>query len=250
MPSAKERSSSRRRWGIGELLAVLRPDFPEVSISKLRFLEAEGLIQPERTPSGYRKYSTHDVERLRYILAAQRDRYLPLRVIGEHLDAIDRGLQPPEEAGLPARAPDSSAPTTGPLAAADLMQAAPELRMSRTELLASSGLTDAQLVSFMGFGLIEPVTGTDFFDADALTIATTVSEMSAYGLEPRHLRAFKTAAEREVVLIDQVTSTVAAHRTEDAQARALQAVAHLGALSARLHTCLLRVGLRRGSDHT
>ena len=250
MSSATVRSSSRRRWGIGELLAVLRPDFPEVSISKLRFLEAEGLVQPERTPAGYRKYSTNDVERLRYILATQRDRYLPLKVIGEHLDAIDRGLQPAEAAGQPARAPDSAEPAPALITAADLMQSPPALRMSRTELLASSGLTDAQLVSFMGFGLIEPVLGTDFFDADALTIATTVSELSAYGLEPRHLRAFKTAADREVVLIEQVTSPVAAQRTDDAQGRALQTVAHLGALSVRLHACLLRIGLRRGPDHT
>ena len=249
MPTAKVGTSSRRRWGIGELLAVLRPDFPDVSISKIRFLEAEGLVQPARTPAGYRKYSTHDVERLRYILAAQRDRYLPLKVIAEHLDALDRGLQPPEAAGQPARAPATTEPASGAFVAADFDQPPTAIRMSRTELLASSGLTDEQLVSFMGFGLITPVTGTDFFNADALTVATTVSEMSAYGLEPRHLRAFKTAAEREVVLIEQVVSPVAVHRTDDAQARAAQAVARLGALSVRLHACLLRIGLRRGADH-
>lgn len=229
---------------------MLRSDFPDVSISKIRFLEAEGLVQPERTAAGYRRYSSPDVERLRYILAAQRDRYLPLKVIGEHLDALDRGLQPPEAAGQPARALDTTESAPGIPTAADFAQPPAAIRMSRTELLASSGLTDEQLVSFMGFGLITPVTGTDFFDADALSVATTVSEMSTFGLEPRHLRAFKTAAEREVVLIEQVVSPVAAHRTDDAQARAAQAVARLGALSVRLHASLLRIGLRRAADQT
>ena len=88
-------ASSRSRLSIGEVLAQLRPDFPEVSISKIRFLEAEGLIEPERTPSGYRKFSSRDIERLRYVLTSQREHYLPLKVIKEHLDAIDRGLEPP-----------------------------------------------------------------------------------------------------------------------------------------------------------
>ena len=90
---------------IGEVLNRLRPDFPDVSISKIRFLEAEGLVEPERTPSGYRKFSLSDLERLRYILTQQRDRYYPLKVIREHLDAMERGLEPPTAAGEAARAP-------------------------------------------------------------------------------------------------------------------------------------------------
>ncbi len=243
--SGPARTSGRRRWGIGEVVATLRSDFPEISISKIRFLEAEGLVRPERTPAGYRKFSQHEVERLRYILAAQRDRYLPLKVIAEHLDAMDRGLEPPEAAGESARPPGPSGPHTAPPTAAEFAaEPWPALRMSRAELLANSGLTDEQLVSFMSFGLIEAVAGTDFFDADALTVATTVAEMSAYGLEPRHLRTFKSAAQREVGLIEQVLSPVASHRSDDAQDRAAQAVAHLGALSVRLHACLVRIGLR------
>lgn len=247
MPPGHARTTSRRRWGIGEVLAELRPDFPEVSISKIRFLEGEGLVQPERTPAGYRKFSRNDVDRLRYILSAQRDRYLPLKVIGAHLDAMDRGLEPPEAAGQPARAPATDEAMRGlPTAAQLVAESTPALRMYRSELLSNSGLSDEQLRSFMSFGLIESVTGTDFFDADALTIATTVAEMSAYGLEPRHLRAFKTAAAREVGLIEQIMSPVAAQRTDAAQARAAQATAHLGALSVRLHACLVKSGLRRG----
>jgi DNA-binding transcriptional MerR regulator len=93
---------------IGEVLALLRPDFPDVSISKIRFLEAEGLVEPERAASGYRKFSPADLQRLRYILAAQRDHYLPLKVIREHLAAIERGLDPPSEAGGSPRVPDSA----------------------------------------------------------------------------------------------------------------------------------------------
>ncbi len=243
--SGPARTSGRRRWGIGEVLAALRSDFPDVSISKIRFLEAEGLVRPERTPAGYRKFSEDEVQRLRYILAAQRDRYLPLKVIAEHLDAMDRGLAPPEAAGESARAPATTVSQADLPGAADFTaEPSPPLRMSRLELLANSGLTEEQLVSFMSFGLIESVDGTDFFDADALTVATTVAEMSAYGLEPRHLRAFKSAAQREVGLIEQVLSPVAAQRGDAAQERATQAVAHLGALSVRLHACLVRIGLR------
>ena len=91
----RQSASSRARLSIGEVLGQLRGDFPGLNISKIRFLEAEGLIEPERTPSGYRKFSHQDVERLRYVLTAQREHYLPLKVIREHLDAIDRGLEPP-----------------------------------------------------------------------------------------------------------------------------------------------------------
>jgi DNA-binding transcriptional MerR regulator len=92
---------ARSLMSIGEVLAALRPDFPDVTISKIRFLESEGLVEPARTPSGYRKFSHGDVERLRYVLSAQREQYLPLRVIKEYLDAIDRGLEPPQPAGAP-----------------------------------------------------------------------------------------------------------------------------------------------------
>ena len=94
--SAAAGMPTRAFMSIGEVLGQLRPEFPDITISKIRFLEAEGLIHPERTPSGYRKFSSGDVARLRFVLAEQRDHYLPLRVIKDHLDAIDRGLEPPE----------------------------------------------------------------------------------------------------------------------------------------------------------
>lgn len=234
---------SRGRWGIGQVLAELRVDFPTASISKIRFLETEGLVTPERTASGYRRFSRADVERLRYVLTAQRDHYLPLKVIREHLDAMDRGLEPSANAGEPARAPRRSAGRAA--ANEEARDDAPALRMSRAELLASSGLRDEQLTELVGYGLVETAPGTDFFDGEALEIATTLAAMAGYGLEPRHVRAFKTAAERQVGLIDQVTSPYRAQRGEEPQARADDVSTQLGQLAVQLHAALVRRGLRR-----
>lgn len=231
---------------IGEVLNRLRPDFPDVSISKIRFLEAEGLVEPERTAAGYRKFSLADLERLRYILTQQRDRYFPLKVIREHLDAMERGLDPPTAAGEVAKAPRSVQAVPDEAESAEFGRTTPsELRMSADELVASSGLTHLQLDELVSFGLLKPRAGTSFFDADALLVASTAAQLAVYGLEPRHLRAFKTAADREVGLIEQVVSPLAGGRDETAQARADEAVAELGALSVRLHTALVKSGLRR-----
>ena len=123
---------------IGEVLSLLRADFPEVSISKIRFLEAEGLIEPERTPSGYRKFSHRDVERLRYVLTSQREHYLPLKVIKDHLDAIDRGLEPPAVTGAGPQVPRVVLAGDGYPAADAFAPDTTELRLSRAELLALS----------------------------------------------------------------------------------------------------------------
>ncbi len=234
---------------IGEVLAVLRPDFPDVSISKIRFLEAEGLIEPERTPSGYRKFSQVDLDRLRFILVRQRDHYLPLKVIREHLDAIARGLEPPSIAGQSPRAPrafqavpdaESSAGSSAEFAATQ----APDMRLSAAELIASSGLNEVQLGELVAFGLLKPRPGTEYYDGDALVVASAVALLAGYGLEPRHIRAFKAAADREVGLIEQVVSPLARGRDETAQARASEVTSELAALSVRLHAALIKIGLR------
>ncbi len=230
---------------IGEVLTQLRAEFPDVSISKIRFLEAEGLVEPERTPSGYRKFSYSDLDRLRYILTAQRDHYRPLKVIKEHLDAMERGLEPPAAAGDAPRAPRSIHAVKDVADVAEFGPApASDLRMSRAELIANSGLDDDQLTQLMGYGVIRPRPGTDYFDADALLVASTVAQLTGYGLEPRHLRAFKTAADREVGLIEQVVSPLARQRDDSAKARFEDVVSELGALSVRLHAALVKSGLR------
>src|SRR5687768_4153511 len=185
---------------IGEVLAALRGDFPDVTISKIRFLEAEGLVEPSRTPSGYRKFSHRDVERLRYVLTAQRDHYLPLRVIKDHLDAIDRGLEPPELSTPGPRVPRVVVAADGMPEPDAFAREGTEVRLSREELLHAGGVDDAQLAQLENFGLVARRPG-GHYDGDALLVASTVAQMSRFGLEARHLRAFKSAADREVGLI-------------------------------------------------
>jgi len=231
---------------IGEVLAELRPEFPDVTVSKIRFLESEGLVEPARTPSGYRKFSHGDVGRLRYVLATQRDHYLPLRVIREHLDAIDRGLEPPAVPGERPRVPRSADDgLPGPRA---LATGTVELRLTRAELVEGAGIDEALLDQIEGFGLLGPVRrapGTaPAYDGDALVVATVVAELSAYGLEPRHLRAFRTAAERESDLVAQVVAPLLRQRSPQARARAEEVSREMGSLSLRLHTALVRARLR------
>lgn len=240
--AATRRSST---FSIGEVLGKLRPDFPDVTISKIRFLESEGLIEPERTPSGYRKFTPEDVERLRYILAAQRDHYLPLRVIRQHLDAIDRGLEPPELPGRPTvprlvrageQFPTPDAFRTGGRDAA-------ELRLSRAELCETAEVEESLVDQLEEFGLVKPCSDGESYDGDALVITKIASEMAAYGLEPRHLRMFKSSADREVGLFEQVVATLLRQPNPEARARAEEVIRELAALSVRLHATLVRVGL-------
>jgi DNA-binding transcriptional MerR regulator len=232
------------RMTIGQVLDLLRPDFPGVTIPKIRFLEDKGLIKPERTAAGYRKFSDTDVERLRYVLRMQRDHYLPLRVIGEQLDAIDRGLEPPE--------PEPVTPTVPVVALGDDGLPSPEaftrndgLRLSRRELLKVAEVEEDLLVALEQFGLVAPITGTTHYDTDALLVARTARDLAAYGVEPRHLRAFRTAADREIGLVEQVIAPVRASRDAGARQRAEETQGQVAALSVRLHATLVRAGLRR-----
>jgi DNA-binding transcriptional MerR regulator len=233
------------RKNIGEVLADLRAEFPDEDIKapKLRFLEAEGLIKPERTPSGYRKFSGADVARLRYVLAQQKDHYLPLKVIKEQLEAIDRGLVPdgppaPRVSHVTLAAIQDNAPT------ADHFRPSPAaLRLSREELCNVSGLRTEQLRELEQFGLINAKPG-GHYDDDALAVAKIVSELARFGIEGRHLRAFRTAAEREVGLFAQVVGPRARQRGSEARVRAEETVRELSALSVRLHAALVQIGLR------
>jgi DNA-binding transcriptional MerR regulator len=228
---------------IGEVLGQLRGEFPDVTISKIRFLETEGLVEPQRTASGYRKFSRDDVARLRYVLSAQRDNYLPLRVIKAHLNALDRGMTPPptgtDAPGVPRALVDVS-DLPGP---EDFLPEASELRLSRDELVDAAGIDSEQLSAIEGYGLLEPRAG-GYYDGDALVIAKTVAAMSRFGLEPRHLRAFRTAADREVGLVGQVVAPLVRQRGPEARGRADEVARELASLSVRLHASLVRSGLR------
>jgi DNA-binding transcriptional MerR regulator len=217
------------RFTIGEVLAALRGDFPDVTISKIRYLESEELVHPQRTPSGYRKFSAADVARLRYVLAAQRDQYLPLRVIKEHLDALDRGAEAPGPAGA-AAAPGADDPVgTAPLPAAEFARAA--------------GLTDDQLADCVHFGLVSPDVQDRYRPTD-LPVARAAAGLAQHGIEPRHLRVYRTAVEREAALLEQLVVPLLRGRSDEARTRATEQLQELAALSAQLHGALLEARLR------
>ncbi|RYE80083.1 MAG: MerR family transcriptional regulator [Myxococcales bacterium] len=238
-------SAARVRKNIGEVLADLRAEFPDEDIKapKLRFLEAEGLIKPERTQSGYRKYSVDDMERLRYIITMQREHYLPLKVIREHLDAMDRGLEPPLVNGKPV-APRVVITPDGTPDADSYRAERTDVRISRKELLKTAEISEELLDQLETFGLVKLRPGARHYDSDALLIAKTAGELAAYGFEPRHLRSFKTAADREVGLVEQLVTTLRRSREDGAEGRAAQAMDEVAALSVRLHAALVKSGLR------
>lgn len=233
----------RARMNIGEVLDHLRPDFPGVTIPKIRFLEDKGLIKPERTPAGYRKFSPDDVDRLRYVLRMQRDHYLPLKVIGEHLDAIDRGLEPPAIEPVVPTVPKVALSADG-LPSPESFRRHDGMRLSRRELVKVAEISEDLLEQLEQYGLISAKPGTGHYDTDALVIAQTARELADFGFEPRHLRAFKTAADREVGLVEQVVAPHKRGRDAAARARAEEAVSEIAALSVRLHATLVKAGLR------
>ncbi|MFD9893306.1 MerR family transcriptional regulator [Amycolatopsis sp. NPDC059027] len=241
-----ERSSAQRDGlSIGAVLAQLRDDFPDVTISKIRFLEAEGLVQPGRTPSGYRQFAAADVERLKFVLSAQRDHYLPLKVIKEQLDAADRGAEPaPGTPRLPRKlVPLDDPADPGGLPAPDDFLSGRDVRLTQEELLAQAAIDEATLAELRQYGLVRPGPA-GFYDPDAVQIARTVRAMTEFGIEPRHLRAFRAAADREVGLLEQIVTPVYRHRDADAKARADEVVRELAALSVTLHTLLVKAGIR------
>jgi len=215
---------------IGEVLNHLRAEFPETTISKLRFLEAEGLVEPQRTPSGYRKYGWGDVARLRFVLTAQRDQYLPLRVIREQLSAHDFAAARPALVVVGAPAAGAPAPDR-------------ETRLSRAELAQRSGLSDEQVADLEQHGLMAARSG-GWYDADALTVAVVAAEFARYGLGARHLRAYRAAADREVGLFSQLVAPLLRASETGGRERAAETVRELAGLSQRLHAALVRTGLR------
>jgi DNA-binding transcriptional MerR regulator len=234
---------ARAYLSIGEVLNRLRGDFSDITISKIRFLESEGLIEPQRTPSGYRKFTTADLDRLRYVLLAQRDQYLPLKVIKDNLDAIDRGLQPAQVGAVATPRPTMSVATIDGEMAPSAFGEVSEMRLSRDELLKNGGLKEDQLVELEGYGLIAP--RGRHYDGDALAVAKAVTEMGGFGIEARHLRSFKSAADREIGLIEQVITPLTRQKNSESKARAQEVQKEIASLSIRLHAALVRGGLNR-----
>lgn len=230
---------SRAGMSIGSVLDLLRPEYPDITISKIRFLEAEGLISPERTPSGYRRFSEADCARLRFVLAAQRDQYLPLKVIREQLDALDSGAVPAIVRPASGR-PLTIAPAH---VAPDDFRAGAQTRISRADLLERTGADEPFLTELIRGGLITPG-AAGYFDENAVAIAASAIAMAAFGLEVRHLRAFKLAADREAALAAQIAGPIARGRDSGARDRAEETVRELAALSLTLHTALVKAAVQ------
>ncbi len=185
---------------IGQVLEMIRGEFPDISVSKLRYLEAEGLIAPERDqPSGYRRFSQNDVDRLLFVLRSQRDKYLPLRVIREHLEAMDRGEEIPVDEGSNGSPPDPAAALpTRPRAAASANRL-----ITRRQVLAESGLGEAALIELERLKIIRVRPGTHLYGKEALAIASAAKKLGHYGVDPRQLRVVQQAAVTEAALVEQ-----------------------------------------------
>ncbi|ARF60617.1 MULTISPECIES: MerR family transcriptional regulator [Streptomyces] len=229
-------SAEARPMSIGTVLIQLREEFPEVTISKIRFLEAEGLVEPQRTPSGYRKFTPGDVERLAQVLRMQRDHYLPLKVIREHLDALARGERPV----LPS--PGERRDLSDGVWDADT-GAATAARIGRAELLAAAEVDEDRLAEWESYGLIVP-SPDGGYDTDMVTVAKLVADLGRFGLEPRHLRAMRASADREAGLVEQLVAPLRRHRNPQTRAHAEATANELAELSVRLHAALVQSALR------
>ncbi|MEU6566865.1 MerR family transcriptional regulator [Streptomyces sp. BPPL-273] len=218
---------------IGTVLNVLRDEFPDISISKIRFLESEGLVEPRRTPAGYRKFSARDVERLGQVLRMQRDHYLPLKVIREHLDAVERG----EAVPLPTVGPQRDGETAETAAPGPTVG-----RIGRDELLAAAGVEDRELKEWESYGLLSPLPD-GAYDAEAVTVASLVVQLGRFGIEPRHLRVMKAAADRDAGLVDQVVAPLKRHRNPQTRAHAEARTKELAGLAVQLHAALVQTAL-------
>ena len=263
---------------IGDVLSELRDEFPDITISKIRFLESQGLIAPERTPSGYRKFYAADVARLRWILRQQKDHFLPLKVIKDRLDTLDPtelevaladadasgSARPSPEAVVDAffeaHRKEAAAQEADRVAAAiaqaadggtrddDLTAIASGVSLTRGELAAAAGLDDAQLAELESYGLVRPLrTSTDraLFGEESLAIARVAGSFMRFGIEPRHLRMYFTFVEREVALFEQVLVQYRRQRNPEAQAKADELHRELAANGRRLRAALLQQALRQ-----
>jgi DNA-binding transcriptional MerR regulator len=236
---------------IGEVLNRLKDEFDDITISKIRFLEAEGLINPDRTESGYRKFTGPDVDRLRYVLRAQRDRYLPLKVIKDELERLDAGLPPavptepaiaPTQDQLPdpgaaGRSDGATSAATAPM----FSGAATDVQLTLRELAESTGLTESQVRELRDHGLL-PDRST--YDGDDLVVGKLAARLLEAGLEVRHLRMYRQFADREAAVVEQLTAPLLRQRNPDSRRQATAQAEQLAEVGGRLHRALLAAQLR------
>ena len=211
---------------IGQVLAKLTPEFPELTPSKLRFLEEQGLVSPSRTPSGYRKFSAADLERLKLVLGMQRDHYMPLKVIREHLADLDAGLSP-------------LLPGSGP-ALPNMLSTG--RKYTREELLRESGASSQLLSDAVSASLLP---AAELFDEEALRMLGALVELGRRGIEPRHLRTLRAATQRELGLIESAVAPLAHRRDASGRAKTVDTAQEIARQLDVVRASLLRVGLDR-----
>jgi len=219
--------SSTARLSIGQVLEQLRDDFPSLTVSKLRFLEDQGLVSPHRSPSGYRKFSDVDVERLRFILTCQRDRFWPLKVIKEHLEEIDSQQLVP----------------MGPRVVAD----APKRRLTEQELAEAAGVDLVSVADVDTLGLIKKGP-SQRYDATAVPVVRAVTHLMALGIDTRHLRAFRATADREAGLIEQVVAPLRSSRSSENKGNAQARAEELSKACIQLHAALLDTAVSQAGN--
>jgi DNA-binding transcriptional MerR regulator len=219
-------SSSGALLSIGQVLAKLSPEFADLSPSKLRFLEESQLITPSRTESGYRKFSSADVERLRFVLTMQRDHYLPLKVIKGYLDDLDAGREP----NLPGPVPQRPSMLSS------------ERKLSRAELVTHAGATAGLLDEAVAASLMS---ASETYGEESLAVLRSIVELQRSGIEPRHMRGFRAAADREVALIESALLPVARKKDASSKARAAELAREISGQLEVVRASLLRSALSR-----
>jgi DNA-binding transcriptional MerR regulator len=247
--------TGRPYMSIGEVLGVLQPDFPDVTVSKIRFLESEGLIDPERTASGYRKFYQRDLDRLKFILTLQRDSYLPLKVIRERLAEFDAGLTttPAGASGngeasrqQASAEPAARAPRPEVDVDEDLAESASALHLSEADLAAATQLDPGQVAMLREFGVIcaHKMNGDSYYDQDDLIVGRIARDFLQFGIEPRHLKMFRHFAEREAALFEQIVLPALRNRSPETRKQATQSLSELARLSKKIRHAFLRQNLR------
>jgi DNA-binding transcriptional MerR regulator len=227
---------TRNYQSIGEVLVSVKTEFPDITISKIRFLEAEGLIEPERTPSGYRKFYEQDLERLKHILRMQRDEYLPLKVIKDRLLKQGAAGEEAEEEAEGDKGPDEelAEPPTG-------------LQMSIEEMSAATGIEKDRIRELESFGLVcsHGPDAAKYYDGDDYVILSIVKDFFRFGVEPRHLTMYKHFAEREGSFFETIVTPQLRQRNPDARRMATSSLTELAKASRKLKQALLRTNLRQ-----
>jgi DNA-binding transcriptional MerR regulator len=234
-------AGTRNYQSIGEVLVSVKTEFPDITISKIRFLEAEGLIEPERTPSGYRKFYAPDVDRLKSILRMQRDEYLPLKVIKERLLKHDTGPDAPMEQGAGGEGEEASV-------VEEIADAPTGLQMSLEEMSTATGIDRDRIKELESFGIVcsHGPEGAKYYDGDDFVVLSIVKDFFRFGIEPRHLTMYKHFADRESSFFDQIVAPTLRQRNPDARRTAAQTLADLSSTSRKFKQALLRTNLR---DH-